>query len=169
MKKLKKSPKILSFFKRYETYFVWMVCTTIFVFLIMQMSAVVYKLKLPAIAWGLFVEGISVSAFIVSVLFFWLQNSGQRKQQEKMLEVAERTKLIASQDEINRRIIEQQETDTRLEQTLNHLSVNVDDLRSQLGRLSAQVYQFEGEVELRRRINELEKFIKNICKKTPSN
>jgi septal ring factor EnvC (AmiA/AmiB activator) len=131
---------------------------------------VVYKLKLPAIAWGIFVESISVSAFVASVLFFWMQNSGQRKQEEKIAEVAQRTKLQARQDELNRKIIAQQETDVRLEQTLNHLSVVVDDLRSQLGRLSAQVYQFEGEVELRRRINELEKILQKKCtKKVPSN
>jgi septal ring factor EnvC (AmiA/AmiB activator) len=170
MKKLKKSPRILSFFRKYEKFIVWMICTTIFVFLVMQMSVVVYKLKLPAIAWGIFVESISVSAFVASVLFFWMQNSGQRKQEEKIAEVAQRTKLQARQDELNRKIIAQQETDVRLEQTLNHLSVVVDDLRSQLGRLSAQVYQFEGEVELRRRINELEKILQKKCtKKVPSN
>lgn len=160
MKKLKKLPRIVSFFKRYEQYFVLTITSTIFASIIMRMSVSAYKLKLPAAAWELFIENVGVLSVFVSVIIFLLQSSGQRKQQEKIAEVAERTKIVAKQEEQDRKIIQQEQTDVRLEQTLNHLSVVVDDLRSQLGRLSAQVYQFEGEVELRRKINELEKLIK---------
>ena len=161
---MKKIRKTLPFFKECERYIVWIIFTNILIGSLMQLSVFVYKLKLPVIAWRVLIENVNLFGLVASLVFFSLDNSNRRKQAEKMDEIAERTKIIAKQEEQDRKIIGQQETDIRLEKMLNVLQEKVDTLQSQSGRLTAQIYQIEGEAELRRKVNELEYSIKKSCK-----
>ena len=162
MKKLQKTP---NFFERNEKYFVWMSCTVVFCTLIMLLSVRIFELKLPFVGWQIFIESIGTLSFLVAASGLWWSISSDRRQAERKAQIQELATIVAKLDEYYTMLLQQQETDRRLEDTIKNLLAKVDSLSSDLGRVNAQVCQFEGEVELRKRVDRLEM----ATKKLPSN
>ncbi|NJN10059.1 MAG: hypothetical protein HC815_19520 [Richelia sp. RM1_1_1] len=117
-------------------------------------------MKLPFTAWQLFVESIGALAFLVSVLSAWWGYTGDRRQAERTAGIQEQARISAKLDEHYMMLVNEKETDLRLEQTIERLSKSVEELRSQFGRLNAQVHQFESESQLRKRLEHLENWAK---------
>ena len=127
----------------------------------MFFSVKIYDLKLPLIGWQVFVESLGTLGFIVSAAALWWSVTSEKRQAEKKSQIETFATIISKQEELFTRLLEQQETDKRLEIYLKRNSDAIDDLRNQIGRINAQVHQFESEAHLRRRIEKVEKEVKN--------
>ena len=115
-----------------------------------------FQVKLPAVGWEIFFESITALGFMVSVFSAWWGVSNERRQTEKTQNIKRTERLFARIEKIESNITKQEEFDKRLEYSLDKITDSVEVNKSQIGRLNAQVNQFENEAALKRRIAKLE-------------
>ena len=163
MKSLQKTP---NFFKRNERYIVWWFGTLTFCSVLMLISTRIYKLKLPVVAWRLFIENIGVLGLLISAISLWWTASSDKRQSEKKAQIEQLARIESKLEEYYSMLLSQQEVDKSLQQQTLQQQKRIDELITQVGRLAAQVAQFESSAHIRRRLDATEELLKKVL---PSN
>jgi ABC-type multidrug transport system fused ATPase/permease subunit len=139
-------------YAKYEKYLVWLIVTLAFCAIAMWLAKRIFDIYLPFTSWKVFLESVGVLAFLFSCFSAWFTWGSNKKQAMTIAATRKEEQIIATLEKHSLAI-------TRLENLRSVIASNseaIEDVRSQLGRLSAQVQQTEAEAIMQRKIARIE-------------
>lgn len=133
-----------------------MICTIVFCAIIMLLAKNIFAISIAKTSYNKFVEIIPISAFLVTVFSAWWGYSSERRQREKVAAAKFEQQNASEIMSLKNQIYRQEAVDGRIERLVLSQQEEIKEMRSHLGRLTAQIHQQQTAAIIMRRLEKLE-------------
>lgn len=147
---------------KYEKYLVWLVFTLIFCAVLMWLAKRIFQIYLPFTTWRAFLESVGVLAFLFSIFSAWFTWRSDRKQALQVSSARKEERIIATLEKHSLILARVEAVEENLRDAIAANLHSIEEVRSQLGRLSAQVQQTEAEAIMQRKIARIEEKLQHL-------
>lgn len=141
---------------KYEKYLVWLILTLVFCAVAMWLAKRIFQIYLPFTTWKAFLESVGVLAFLFSVLSAWFTWRSDKRQSVALASARKEEQVIAILDKHSSMLARVEAQEETLKSAIAANSDAIEEMKSQLGRIRAQVQQSENEAILARKIARIE-------------
>jgi hypothetical protein len=160
MHKLRK--RLFLILKKYEKNLIRLILTLVFSAVIMWLAKHIFDIYLPFATWKASLESVGIISVLFSIFTFWITQQTEKRQSSAV--------AIARKEEKDKAIIEShaiaivrlESVEETLRSAINSNTKAIEEVRSHLGRLSAQVQQTEAEAIMQRKIARLEDKVESL-------
>ncbi|MBO3459950.1 hypothetical protein G7B40_040195 [Aetokthonos hydrillicola Thurmond2011] len=134
-----------------------LIVTWIFSASFMWLAKSLFKIYLPFSSWNIFLQTIGVLSFLVAIISVWLTWKTEKDNSLQVAAARKEEKIISSLESQEKLLLEHIARARTFEDLLLNTQKDVDDLRNQIWRLSAQVQQTDTESVMLRKMDLLER------------
>jgi hypothetical protein len=160
----KTKKKLCRRYFKYEKYLVWLVITLVFCAVTMWLAKRIFQVYLPFTTWRAFLESVGVLAFLFSIFSAWFTLRSDKASAVALASARKEEQIIATLEKHSLSLARVEAVEENLRQAIAANSELIDEMRSQIGRLNAQVSQSETEAIMQRKIARLEEKVSKLLK-----
>jgi hypothetical protein len=128
----------------------------------MWLAKRIFDIYLPFTTWKAFLESVGVLALLFSIFSAWFTWISDKKQSIQVNQVRKEEQSIALLEKHSLMLARMEAAEENLRDAIALNSEAIEDVRSQLGRLSAQVQQTEAEAIMQRKIARIEEKLASL-------
>lgn len=149
-------------YAKYEKYLVWLIFTLIFCAISMWLAKRIFQIYLPFTTWRAFLESVGILAFLFSIFSAWFTWRSDRKQALQVAAARKEEQNIATLEKHSLILARLEAVEENLRDAIAANSEAIEEVRSHLGRLSAQVQQTEAGAIMERKITRIEEKLQHL-------